>query len=116
MTERELNKNPLSLKAEKQLKDKDYHGLAIEAYLTEEIQQALSNNPGKWWKYVGQQALNLLEQLQISRRYSPEQRYKFLTENADLEDQAEMKEPDLETMLDNLRSWFSLEPEFPELL
>jgi len=71
---------------------------------------------GEVVEYVGQQALNLLEQLQISRRYSPEQRYKFLTENADLEDQAEMKEPDLETMLDNLRSWFSLEPEFPELL
>ena len=135
-----VNETELSQAADALLKaepNREESGLILEGVLLTVDKKINRENSPKEKLYALDSAVELMEGLIWNLKLTPKEKYRALTENADLDkeenaelladltaiakgEQAEEDEWILLTLaqelLANLESWFDLEPEFPELL
>lgn len=123
-----INELPLSQAVKPILEYPDNGHLYLEKFLLEMMQTALFEGVSKYWTYMYQRAMPLIES-SINRDLNV--RYKQLITNSNFlfSEENELREEQMleqakkkdtlllfENLLDNLTSHYNLEPEFPELL
>ena len=135
-----VNETELSQAADALLKAEPHReesGLILEGVLLTVADKINRENSPKERLYVLDRAVEVIQGRIWNLKLSPKEKYRALTENADLDKEeneglledlteiakGENAEPDewilltlAQELLENLGSWFDLEPEFPELL
>ncbi len=122
-----IDQLPLSQALLPLLENRESGNPIVQQYLTEQLNRLLMQEQSRYWRYMTQQALNLMENWY---RTTPQTRWEVLTTNQNLDNEdnmAQMQEMTqaalendgellIERMLDNLISNYDLEPTHPELL